>query len=145
MKSKHEASEAMKRTGPAVAGDASADSPSIDLRDFFSASEGRVDRWRSLHRLAKGLAGSNGPQTDALRTGAADLLAAMEPIEDLCGFPGHRLMTQVHDRIRTGDWTGFVRLVQRISAALLSNSYRDDPEVWTPRWGYDDEGGSHYE
>ncbi|MDC4224813.1 MAG: hypothetical protein MPW15_11445 [Candidatus Manganitrophus sp.] len=36
----------------------------------------------------------------------------------------------MHDRIRTGDWTGFLRLAQRISFALLSNSYRDDPKAW---------------
>jgi len=70
----------------------------LGLGEFFSASEARVDRWRSLHRLAKGLAGSQGSQTDSLRAEAADLLAAMEPIEDLCGFPGHRLMAQAQDR-----------------------------------------------
>jgi arginine decarboxylase len=63
----------------------------------------------------------------------------MEPIEDLCGYPGPRLMAQVHDRIRTGDWTGFLRLVQRISAALLANSYRDDPEAWK----HEDEGEAY--
>ena len=139
MKSKNETSEAMKRTGPAVAGEASADSPSIDLRDFFTASEARVDRWRSLHRLAKELAESTGSKTEPLKTEAADLLAAMEPIEDLCGFPGPRLMEHLHDRIRTGDWTGFLRLVQRISFALLANSYRDDPEAWK----LEDEGEVH--
>ena len=102
----------------------------LGLSEFFAASEARVDRWRSLHRLANALAGSNPPQTDSLRTETADLLSAMAPIEDLCGFPGPRLMVQVHDRIRTGDWTGLLRLVQRISAALLANSYRDDPQAW---------------
>ena len=29
-------------------------------------------------------------------------------------------MAQVHERLQTGDWTGFARLVQRISGALLS-------------------------
>ena len=39
-------------------------------------------------------------------------------------------MAQVHERLQTGDWTGFARLVQRISSALLTNSYRDDQEAW---------------
>ena len=39
-------------------------------------------------------------------------------------------MGQVHERLQTGDRTGFARLVQRISNALLSNSYRDDVEPW---------------
>jgi arginine decarboxylase len=111
----------------------------FNLREFFSASEARFDRWRSLHRLAKELADSNGSQTEPLKAEAANLLTAMEPIEELCGFPGPRLMAQVHDRIRTGDWTGFLRLVQRISIALLSNSYRDDPEAWT----IEDEGEAY--
>jgi arginine decarboxylase len=41
-------------------------------------------------------------------------------------------MALVQDRLRTGDWTGFARLVQRISSALLSNSYRDEPDAWSP-------------
>ena len=39
-------------------------------------------------------------------------------------------MTPVHERLETADWSGFARLTQRISAALLANSYRDDPEAW---------------
>ena len=39
-------------------------------------------------------------------------------------------MGQVHERLQTGDRAGFARLVQRISNALLSNSYRDDVEPW---------------
>jgi len=67
MKSQHQTSEVMKRTGPAGAANSASDSTSIDLGDFFTASEARVDRWRSLHRLAKTLAGSSGSQTDPSR------------------------------------------------------------------------------
>ncbi|WDT80803.1 MAG: hypothetical protein MPW14_03180 [Candidatus Manganitrophus sp.] len=131
MKSKQAGLHAMKQpetTGAAA--ETPADFPSIDLKDFFSASEARVDRWRSLHRLAKASADGGDSRIDSLRRGAEALLASMQPIEDLCAFPGPRLMEQVHDRIRTGDWTGFLRLAQRISFALLSNSYRDDPKAW---------------
>jgi hypothetical protein len=31
-------------------------------------------------------------------------------------------MAQLHERMQAGDWTGFARLVQRISNARLSNS-----------------------
>jgi arginine/lysine/ornithine decarboxylase len=123
MKTKNEAPDKGNRTGTASA-------EPIDLREFYSASEGRVDRWRSLHRLANALAGSGVDRNGSLKSEAQDLLGAMEPIEDLCAFPGPRLMSQVQDRIRTGDWTGFLRLVQRISFALLANSYRDDSEAW---------------
>ncbi|HET6369630.1 MAG TPA: decarboxylase, partial [Nitrospiria bacterium] len=130
MKKTEEESVLIKRSGAAGGGDLSADSPSVDLKEFFSASEGRVDRWRGLHRLANQLAGSNASTVEPLKTKALALLSTMEPIEELCGFPGPRLMAQAHDRIRTGDWTGFLRLVQRISFALMANSYRDDPEAW---------------
>jgi arginine decarboxylase len=102
----------------------------IDLRDFFSAAEARVDRWRTLNRTAKALAGSGQLPAGGSRQDPEALLAELAPIEDLCGYPGPRLMAQVHERLQTGDWTGFARLVQRIGNALLSNSYRDDQEAW---------------
>jgi len=51
-----------------------------------------------------------------------DLLAELAPLEELCGYPGPPLMAQLHERMQAADWTGFARLVQRISNARLSNS-----------------------
>jgi arginine decarboxylase len=99
-----------------------------DLRDFFSASEARIDRWRTLNRVAKALAGGGASLAGAPAGDPKALLAEMAPLEELCGYPGSRLMGLVHERLQTGDFTGFARLVQRISGALLSNSYRDDQE-----------------
>jgi len=99
------------------------------VRSFFSAAEERVERWRELHHIAKALA-SGSPQIEKLRSEATAQLARLAPLEDLCGYPGPRLMTLLHERLQTSDWTGFARLVQRISVSLLSNSYRDDPEAW---------------
>jgi arginine decarboxylase len=105
------------------------DTSTIEIRDFFYAAEARIDRWRTLNRVAKALAGSGqragGPGEDPKA-----LLTELQPLEDLCAYPGPRLMAEVHERVQTGDWTGFARLVQRISMALLSNSYREDPGVW---------------
>ena len=102
----------------------------VGLNEYFTASEARVDRWRTLNRIAKARAG-----TGLYRAGGAahepkELLAELEPLEELYGYPGPRLMAQVRDRLQAGDWTGFARLVQRISTALLSNGYRDDVEAW---------------
>ena len=102
----------------------------MEISNFFSAAEGRLDRWRTLHRIAKSLAGFDGGDRESLRQEAQKLLAEMGPIEDFCGYPGPRLMVQLHERLQTGDWTGLARLVQRISNGLLTNSYRDSPEVW---------------
>ena len=102
----------------------------MELSNFFSAAEGRLDRWRTLHRIAKALVGATGKDVEALRQEAQKLLADMGPIEDFCGYPGPRLMAQLHERLQTSDWTGFARLVQRISNALMTNSYRDSTEAW---------------
>jgi arginine decarboxylase len=102
----------------------------MELSNFFSAAEGRLDRWRTLHSIAKRLVGGVEGDTEALRQEAQQQLADMGPIEDLCGYPGPGLMAQVHRRLQTGDRIGFARSVQRISNALLTNSYRDNPEAW---------------
>jgi arginine decarboxylase len=102
----------------------------MELSNFFSAAEGRLDRWRTLHRIAKNLVGASEPDAEALWQEAQKLLADMGPIEDFCGYPGPRLMAQLHERLKTGDGTGFARLVQRISNGLMTNSYRDSTEAW---------------
>jgi arginine decarboxylase len=101
----------------------------VGLNEFFAASEARVDRWRTLNRVARTLAG-NGSQPGDLRNDPKELLAELAPLEELCAYPGPRLMTHLHERLQAGDWVGFLRLVQRISNALLSNSYRDDVQSW---------------
>ncbi|MGH7390200.1 MAG: decarboxylase [Candidatus Rokuibacteriota bacterium] len=102
----------------------------LGLNEFFAASEARVDHWRTLNRVAKALAGAGLRPAGGVRHDPKELLAELAPLEELCGYPGPRLMARVHERLQTGDWTGFARLVQRISGALLSNSYRDDVEAW---------------
>src|SRR5690349_21436159 len=108
------------------------------LAEYFSAAQARADRWRSVHRLAKSLAAGGGKSASA-RTELTAALAELEPIEDLCGYPGPGLMGAVKERLQTGDGTGLARLAQRISMALLSNSYRDDTDAWSS----DDDGDAH--
>jgi arginine decarboxylase len=100
--------------------------PSAGVGTFFSASESREERWRELHRAAKALAA--GGQADKQQ--AVSLLEQLGPLEELCGYPGPRLMAQVSERLKDGDGAGLARLTQRISISLLSNSYRDDAEAW---------------
>jgi len=102
----------------------------VELSHFFSATEGRLDYWRTLHRIAKALVGVAERDAEPLRQEAQKLLADMGPIEDFCGYPGPRLMAQLHERLQTADRTGFARLVQRISNGLMTNSYRDNTEAW---------------
>ena len=107
------------------------DSPILTLNQFFSASEARIDRWRTLNRIARALAGSGGQGLDKLRAEFQSVLDEVTPLEDFNGYPGPHLMSHVQERLKTGDWTGLARLAQRISGALLSNSYRDDIEAWS--------------
>ena len=102
--------------------------------EYFSVPERRVDNWVRLNRLAGAL--QKRPDDATLHEEAAATLAAMQPLEELNGYPGPRLLGQVRERLNAGDWTGFQRLTQRISGALLSNSYRESPEVW----GVEEEG-----
>lgn len=108
------------------------------LSGYFSASQGRVDRWRSVHRLARALAAGSSA-AEALRNEALDELNSLAPIEELCAYPGPALMATLKERLQTRDWAAFARLAQRVSISLLSNSYRDDPEAWKA----DEEGEAH--
>jgi len=107
-----------------------AKTPRYGLNEFFSASEARIDRWRSLNRIARTLNTQPAEDVSALRQEAAEILDELQPIEDLNAYPGPYLTEQVRQRLAEGDWTGLTRLVQRISGALLSNSYRDDRQAW---------------
>jgi arginine decarboxylase len=108
------------------------------LSGYFSVSQGRADRWRTVHRYAKSLAAGSG-KDEGSRARAAEELAALEPLEELCAYPGPVLFGRVKERLQTGDYTGFARLAQRISISLLSNSYRDDIEAWRS----DEESDAH--
>jgi arginine decarboxylase len=111
----------------------------MPLNRFFAASEGRIDRWRTMNRIVKSLAVESGETLEQLRAEAAHLLEELVPLEEFNAYPGPHLMSQVYARLQTSDWTGLMRLVGRISGALLSNSYRDDAEAWQA----EDEGEAH--
>ena len=59
----------------------------MELRDFFSAAEARIDRWRTLNRVAKSLAGA-GARSASGGDDPKALLAELTPLEELCGTPG---------------------------------------------------------
>ena len=99
------------------------------LSSYFSMSQARADRWRTVHRLARTLAGGT-QRPDEVRERITQELAGLAPIEELCAYPGPRLLTVLRERLQTGDYQGVARLAQRISISLLANSYRDDSEAW---------------
>ena len=102
---------------------------------FYSALAERFDRWRTLNRIARSWAaaeaggGERRQSTADLRSIGSDLLAQMESLELFFAYPGPKLMAAVRERIAGGDAAGLARLVQRISGALLTRSYREDPSA----------------
>ncbi len=90
----------------------------IDLKDFFSASEARLDRWQRLSSAAKA------------QRPLEQLLAELEPLENCWAYPGAGLFAELRHLAETGDHAGSARLADRISKALLRGSYRHDPAVW---------------
>ena len=99
--------------------------PKID--HFFSAVAARLDLWHDLSRAAQAYAATPASRGDArLQAACNDALTALLPLEAFQAYPGARLMTAIKERLAGGDAMGTARLVQRVSSALMSRSYRSD-------------------
>ena len=81
----------------------------IELNEFFSATEARVDRWRSLHRLTKALAASDASATEHVRAEVNALLEELRPLEELNGYPGPELMARINEQLEAGDSAALAR------------------------------------
>jgi arginine/lysine/ornithine decarboxylase len=105
-----------------------------DLRDFFSAAEARVDRWREMSAVGRAweAAASRGLSGEALHDDAARLLADVAALEDYWAYPGPRLMAAIAEGLRERNAAVFSRLVQKVSMALVTGSYRQDSGAWDP-------------
>jgi arginine decarboxylase len=101
------------------------------LDHFFSAVAARLDLWRDLNRAAKAWASGPASRGDArLQTACSDAFAALQPVEDFQAYPGARALNAIKERLSDGDAIGASRLVQRISTALMTRSYRADAGEW---------------
>ena len=92
----------------------------IDLKDFFSATEAREDRWHQLHTIARALStqGTKPEFSDRV----TQLMSEIEPLETYWAYPGHALLAEVRDLGSNGDAIAFARLTERIGRALLRGS-----------------------
>jgi arginine decarboxylase len=106
----------------------------MDLKDFFSAAEARTDRWSEMNTVGRTweAAIAQGQPTDKLHAQAAQLLGEISPIESYWAYPGPRLMATVRETLDEANAGVFARLVQKISNALLTGSYRHDSAAWDP-------------
>jgi arginine decarboxylase len=108
---------------------ANTQAPKID--HFFSAVAARLDLWRDLNRAAQTWAATSASRADAGSQAAVhEALAALLPLEGFQAYPGARILNAIKERQAGGDALGTARLVQRVSSALMSRSYRDDVGEW---------------
>ena len=87
--------------------------------------------WRDLSRAAQTWAANPASRGDAgLQAACNEALTALLPLEDFQAYPGARLLNAIKERVAGGDALGTARLVQRVSSALMSRSYRSDAGEW---------------
>ena len=105
----------------------------IQLDRFFTVAEARLDRWRSLLQAARTWEASvNQPRHEVEKCKEAVLAAFVElrQWEDFFAFPGSALLKTLQESAAAGDPIGTVGMVQKISAALLTHSYRSNLADW---------------
>ncbi len=99
----------------------------LGLDHFFSAVSARLDRWRDLAKAAQAwIAKGNGQGAPSPRTECLRLIELIKPFESLQAYPGLRLLKALEERASAGDAQGTLRLVQRVTGALMSRSYRSE-------------------
>src|ERR1700745_2413104 len=89
---------------------------------FFTGTEARHDRWRSLlqqARLWETSAGQDQSKADTHRANVAKGLEELLQWEDFYAYPGPGLLNLLNDRISSGDVVGSVRLARTISTAIV--------------------------
>jgi arginine decarboxylase len=106
----------------------------MDLKDFFSAAEARTDRWRQMSAAARAWEAARAPgqPDERAQAEASRLLADVAALEAYWAYPGPRLMATVGEALTERNAGMFARLVQKISAALLTGAYRHDAAAWDP-------------
>src|SRR5947199_1429115 len=107
---------------------------SLDLKDFFSAAEARSDRWRQLNAAGRAweTAVVQGHPEDKLHAEAARLLREIVALEHYWAYPGPRLRGAVGEAVDERNAGVFARLLQKISSALVTGSYRREGAAWDP-------------
>jgi arginine decarboxylase len=98
----------------------------------FGAAADRNDQWRHLNAAARAWAAAGAKEAGARKTEAAKLWNEVRGLEHFHAYPGPRLLDAVSAAAGGTDGAEFARLVQKVSAALLSGDYRRDEHVWDP-------------
>ncbi|MHA3977101.1 aminotransferase class I/II-fold pyridoxal phosphate-dependent enzyme [Halovulum sp. GXIMD14794] len=96
------------------------------IRDYYSATQLRADRWSALREAAEGLHrhGSQGRQGKKLLASAESLFEALSPIESYWAFPGAHAFENLRRLLQNGNIEDLSVSVRRIARALTSGAYR---------------------
>ncbi|MET0542174.1 MAG: decarboxylase, partial [Variovorax sp.] len=108
---------------------AEAHSSPMSLDDFFSAAEGRRDRWSRLQSCSQTHARTEGRNAQ-LAAEIDALLEQLEPLETFWAYPGAGLMQSVKALLTQKDLAAFANAVHRIKQSIFSGAYRRDPDAW---------------
>jgi arginine decarboxylase len=107
------------------------EAPRVD--QFFMAEEARFDRWRTLlhaSRLWNRSLAQQEPNKAQHQATVTNGFQELRQWEDFFAYPGQKLVALLEERISSGDATGAARLIQSISNALLTHSYRSSVGDW---------------
>src|SRR4051812_40778716 len=107
----------------------------VRLDQFFTVAEARQDRWRRLLTAARAWEAlrKKDPSGAAAETKRSNMVASFSDLrqwENFFAYPGPALLKTIEDRITQCDAAGTARLIQSISAALLTHSYRTNAADW---------------
>jgi arginine decarboxylase len=104
----------------------------VRLDQFFTVAEARHDRWRTLLSAARAwdTAKQQNSAAEAKRANVTTSFTELRQWEEFFAYPGPALLNTIKERISEGDATGTTRLVQAISTALLTHSYRTNAADW---------------
>jgi arginine decarboxylase len=107
--------------------------PAPRIDQFFTVAEARLDRWRTLLQAARTwdeAAVRQNPEMEKHRSNVLAVFNELQQWEDFFAYPGPFLLKTLSESIAAGDAKETARLVQAISAALLTHSYRSNLADW---------------
>lgn len=96
------------------------------IRDYYSATQLRADRWSALREAAEGLQrhGADGRQGKKLLATAEALFEALAPVETYWAFPGAAAFDHLRKLLHNGNIEDLSVSIRRIARALTSGAYR---------------------
>jgi arginine/lysine/ornithine decarboxylase len=100
------------------------------IDQFFAGPGARGDQWRDLVELAEAWSKGSGD-----RTKVEAALAEMTATEEFHAYPGLQLLAALRDHVAAGDAHATASLARRITRALLTRSFRQDPGDWETHEG----------